>query len=131
MTSLEKTTLGMGCFWNSEKTLANTKGIKVTEVGFMGRNQVEVVRLQFDPEEIRYDQILALFFTNHDASVLEGNEQSVIFYHTPQQKRTAEQSRANYRALLETPINTEITHVSPIYEKADEKYQGYLQKNSS
>ena len=133
MTGLEEATLGMGCFWNSEETLANTKGIKVTEVGFMGKDKVEVVRLQFDPKIIEYNQILSLFFNNHDTSVSKGNEQSVIFFRNRKQKIAALESRANYRTLLKIQVNTKITRVStsPFYRKASEEHQKHYQKGSS
>ena len=107
----EVVTLGGGCFWCTEAAFAQLRGIETIQSGYMGgqgRNptyaavcegdtgHAEVVRLTFDPAMISFKEILEVFFVIHDPTTLnrQGNDvgtqyRSVIFYHSPEQRRIA------------------------------------------
>jgi peptide-methionine (S)-S-oxide reductase len=148
---LETATFGGGCFWHVEEDFREVEGVVSTVVGFEGgtkpeptyadvcTNQtghVEVVQLQFDPSRITFDQLLDAFFQMHDPTSVdrqgldEGTQyRSVIFYHTPEQKVTAEA----YKVKLEKngqysqPIVTKIVPASTFW-KAEEYHQQYYEK---
>ncbi len=111
----EKATFGAGGFWGVEETFRNLSGVTSTAVGYAGGNKdnpsyedvcsdetghAEVVQLEFDPSQISYDQILDVFWSNHNPTTLNrqgpdvGTQyRSVIFYHSPEQKTAAEKSK--------------------------------------
>ena len=108
----EVATLGGGCFWCLEAVYDELKGVVSVESGYAGGHVInpsysqvcegrtghaEVVRVTFDPQLISFEEILRVFFTIHDPTTLnrQGNDvgpqyRSAIFYHSPQQKATAE-----------------------------------------
>ena len=80
-TELEQAMFGMGCFWGAEKKYWDLEGVKLTAVGYAGgisknpsykdvctglTGHNEVVKLLFDPTEVSYTQLLAIFWQNHD-----------------------------------------------------------------
>ncbi len=109
----ELATLGGGCFWCLEPLFAALKGVAKAESGYSGgkvknpayrevcagnTGHAEVVQVTFDPGVISYQELLEIFFTLHDPTTLnrQGNDagtqyRSVVFYHTPEQKRIAGQ----------------------------------------
>ena len=111
----EKATFGAGCFWGVEETFRNLKGVVSTAVGYAGGTKdnpsyedvctdetghAEVVEVEFDPSQIRYNQLLDVFWSNHNPTTLNrqgpdvGKQyRSVIFYHSPEQKAAAESSK--------------------------------------
>ena len=113
--ALEKATLGGGCFWCLEAIFQQMKGVTEVASGYAGGevdnptyNQVckgltghaEVVQVTFDSDIISYRDLLTIFFTIHDPTTLnqQGNDvgpqyRSVVFYHTPEQKKIAEDGR--------------------------------------
>jgi peptide-methionine (S)-S-oxide reductase len=150
-TVLETATFGGGCFWHVEDDFRQVEGVVSTEVGFEGGTKpeptykdvctdltghAEVVRIQFDPSKVSYEQLLEAFFGLHDPTTVNrqgldvGTQyRSVIFYHTPTQKAQAEQ----FKALLgksgryKRPI---VTHIAPAttFWKAEEYHQQYYEK---
>jgi len=114
MPKLEKATFGAGCFWDVEETFRKTKGVTETAVGYSGgttknpsyeqvctgtTGHAEVAQVKFDPKIVSYDKLLDLFFRAHDPTQLnrqgpDVGEQyrSVIFYHSPAQKKAAEKA---------------------------------------
>ena len=146
-------TFGMGCFWGAEKLFWQTPGVVSTSVGYAGGStpnptyeevctgrtgHAEVVRVVYDPTRLTYDQLLKLFWENHDPTqgMRQGNDRgtqyrSVIFSHSPEQRRAAETSRDRYQAELTKsgfgPITTEIAD-APTYFYAEEYHQQYLAK---
>jgi peptide-methionine (S)-S-oxide reductase len=95
-----------------------------------------VVQVQYDPSEVTYDQLLEVFWENHDPTTLNrqgpdvGTQyRSAIFYHTPEQKAAAEASKSRLSASgkLRKPIVTEITPASTFYP-AEDYHQRYLEK---
>jgi len=148
---MEKATFGAGCFWGVEAAFRQIKGVKATAVGYMGgklndptyqdvctdrTGHAEVVEVEFDPSEVSYDDLLRVFWDNHDPTTLNrqgpdsGTQyRSVIFYHTPQQEAAA---KASKEALAKSgrykrPIVTEIVP-APEFWRAEEYHQQYLEK---
>jgi peptide-methionine (S)-S-oxide reductase len=96
----------------------------------------EVVQVTYDPSEVTYDQLLDVFWENHDPTTLNrqgpdvGTQyRSAIFYHTADQKRIAEESKAKLEASgrFRKPIVTEVTQASTFY-LAEDYHQRYLEK---
>src|SRR5215471_9317332 len=129
---MEKATFGAGCFWGVEAAFRQIKGVISTAVGYMGGSlrdptyqdvctdrtgHAEVVQVEFDPAQVSYQELLRVFWDNHDPTTLNrqgpdvGTQyRSVIFFHTPEQEDAAKQSK---EALVESgkyrrPIVTEI-----------------------
>ena len=147
----ELATFGAGCFWGVEVTFRNVPGVKDAVVGYLGgtmpnptyrdvctgrTGHAEVVQVTYDPAEVSYDKLLDVFWENHDPTTLNrqgpdvGTQyRSAIFYHSPEQQRTAEDSKARleHSGGFRRPIVTEITPASAFYP-AEEYHQRYLEK---
>ncbi len=148
---MEKATFGAGCFWGVEAAFRQIKGVKTTAVGYMGgklkdptyqdvctdrTGHAEVVQVEFDPSEVSYEELLRVFWENHDPTTLNrqgpdtGTQyRSVIFYHTPEQEAAA---KASKEALgksggYKRPIVTEISP-APEFWRAEDYHQQYLEK---
>ena len=139
--------LGGGCFWCTEAVYLEVKGVTKVESGYTGGAQpnptyeqvctgetghAEVVRLEFDPEQVSYRDLLVIFFTIHDPTTLnrQGNDvgtqyRSVIFYVNPEQEATARQVIAEMAHVWDAPIVTELAHAAPFY-KAEDYHQNYF-----
>ncbi len=151
---LEVATFGMGCFWGAERKFWEQDGVFSTAVGYAGgptpnpnyrevcsgrTGHAEVVQVVFDPRHITYQQLLKVFWENHDPTqgMRQGNDagtqyRSAIYAHGPEQLRAAEASREAYARVLATagygPITTEIREAPPFYY-AEDDHQQYLAKN--
>ena len=147
----ELATFGAGCFWGVEVTFRNVPGAKDAIVGYLGgtlknptyrdvctgrTGHAEVVQVKYDPAEVSYDKLLDVFWENHDPTTLNrqgpdvGTQyRSAIFYHRPEQKRVAEESKARLEASgrFRRPIVTEITEATAFYP-AEDYHQRYLEK---
>lgn len=147
----ELATFGAGCFWGVEVTFRNTPGVRDALVGYLGgtlgnptykdvctgrTGHAEVVQVKYDPAEVSYDKLLDVFWENHNPTTLNrqgpdvGTQyRSAIFYHTPEQKRAAEESKAQLEASgrFRHPVVTEITEASTFYP-AEDYHQRYLEK---
>jgi peptide-methionine (S)-S-oxide reductase len=150
--SIEKATFGAGCFWGVEAVFRETKGVKETAAGYAGgttenptyedvcshqTGHAEVVEVQFDPGEVSYQQLLDVFWRNHDPTTrnrqgpdIGSQYRSVIFYHSPEQKAAAEASKAELEksGRFRRPIVTEI-EPAPTFYRAEEYHQQYLAKH--
>ncbi len=150
-TTTEKATFGAGCFWGVEATFRQTPGVVGTQVGYLGgtlanptyedvcsgrTGHAEVVEVEYDPARVSYDELLDLFWENHDPTTLnrqgpDVGEQyrSAIFFHTPQQEAAARASkeRRDRSGRHRRPIVTEITPASAFY-RAEDYHQQYLEK---
>lgn len=148
----EVATLAGGCFWCLEAVYENLKGVEKVESGYAGGSvanptyeqvcsgstgHAEVVQVSFDPSLVSYRELLEVFFTIHDPTTLnrQGNDvgtqyRSAIFYHTPEQKSTAEDAIAELAAeeLWDDPIVTEITPLDKYYP-AEAYHQEYFRRN--
>ncbi|HUP97212.1 MAG TPA: peptide-methionine (S)-S-oxide reductase MsrA [Usitatibacter sp.] len=149
--SNEIATLAGGCFWCLEAVFDELKGVQSVDSGYMGgktpnptyeqvcsgaSGHAEVVRVTFDPDVLSYADLLSVFFTIHDPTTKnrQGNDvgtqyRSAIFYHSDQQKRTAEEvvKRITDERIYGAPIVTEITAASQ-FHIAEEDHQEYFQR---
>ena len=152
MVKLEEAAFGAGCFWGVEDAFMKIKGVKETEVGFMGgktknptykevctdkTGHAEVVHLKFDPKEISYEELLNIFWGIHNPTSLNrqgpdfGSQyRSVIFYYNKKQKEAAEKSKEELEksGKYDKPIVTEIVP-APEFYRAEEYHQKYHQKH--
>jgi len=150
--SIEKATFGAGCFWGVEAVFRQTKGVKDAAVGYAGgttqnptyedvcsdqTGHAEVVEVQFDPAEVSYEELLDVFWRNHDPTTrnrqgpdLGSQYRSVVFYHSPEQKAAAEAKKAELEksGRFRRPIVTEI-EPAPTFYRAEEYHQQYLAKH--
>jgi peptide-methionine (S)-S-oxide reductase len=151
---LEDAVVGMGCFWGAERVFWRAEGVYTTAVGYAGgytpnptyeevcsgrTGHAEVVRVIFDPARISYEEILRLFWENHDPTqgMRQGNDvgtqyRSAVYWTTDAQRELAEASRAAFQAELERSgygeITTELAEAGPFYY-AEAYHQQYLAKN--
>jgi peptide-methionine (S)-S-oxide reductase len=147
----QKATFGAGCFWGVEETFRKLKGVTSTAVGYAGGTKenpsyedvcsdetghAEVVQVEFDPKQISYDQLLDVFWSNHNPTTpnRQGPDvgtqyRSVIFYHSPEQKAAAETSREKLTTSgrFNRPIVTKI-EPAPKFWRAEDYHQRYLEK---
>jgi peptide-methionine (S)-S-oxide reductase len=153
-TSQEPATLAGGCFWCLEAVFDQVNGVQSVESGYMGggiahptyeavcsgtTGHAAVVHLTFDPAIVSFQELLEIFFGIHDPTTLnrQGNDvgtqyRSAIFYHSPQQKATAE---ATIEALtkdkvFDRPIVTQIVPASTFFV-AEDYHQEYFVRNPS
>ncbi|MGI6456314.1 MAG: peptide-methionine (S)-S-oxide reductase MsrA [bacterium] len=148
---MEKATFGAGCFWGVESAFRKLEGVKATTVGYSGGSMknptyedvctdrtghAEVVQVEYDPAEIRYEDLLNVFWNCHDPTQLnrQGPDigrryRSVIFYHTPEQELAAHTSRERLEksGRYSQPIVTAIEPVQEFY-RAEEYHQQYHEK---
>jgi peptide-methionine (S)-S-oxide reductase len=143
-----------GCFWGVEKTFWQTPGVIVTAVGYQGGStpnptygevctsrtgHAESVRVVYDPQKISYEELLRVFWEEHDPTqgMRQGNDvgtqyRSAIYWHDEDQRAAAEASRDAYqRSLSEAgygEIATEIRQ-APDFYFAEDYHQQYLAKN--
>ena len=147
---MEIAVLALGCFWGPEIKFSKIDGIKKTEVGYCGgtnpitsykevcsgtTNHAEVVKLEFDPKIISYENIINIFFKIHDPTTLNSQGpdfgtqyRSEIFYDNENQKIVAEKVLNQINKKLSGRV---VTKISKIYNycKAEEYHQKYLEKN--
>ena len=145
----EIATLAGGCFWCLEAVFDQLKGVHSVESGYMGgktpnpnyeqvcsgtSGHAEVVRVTFDPAELAYRDLLAVFFAIHDPTTLnrQGNDagtqyRSAIFHHSEEQKRAAEEviARLGKEGIFRNPIVTEVTPAAQFHQAEDE-HQEYF-----
>ncbi len=138
---LEIAVFGMGCFWGAERKFWEAPGVYTTAVGYAGGStanptyrevcsgatgHTEVVLVAFDPKVTSYEEMLRIFWEDHDPTqgMRQGNDvgtqyRSAIYTHSPEQRRLAEVSRAAYQKRLQAaghgPITTEIGEAPPFY----------------
>jgi peptide-methionine (S)-S-oxide reductase len=153
---LERVVFGMGCFWGAERTFWTAAGVYTTAVGYAGgitpnptyeevcsgrTGHAEVVLVVFDPKVTSIDEMLRVFWENHDPTqgMRQGNDvgtqyRSSIYTSGAAQARAVEASRAMFEARLHAAdfgeITTEIAPASTFYY-AEDYHQQYLAKNPS
>jgi peptide-methionine (S)-S-oxide reductase len=146
-----KATFGAGCFWGVEAAFRRVKGVVDTAVGYEGgitenptyhdvctdrTGHAEVVQVEFDPEQVSYEQLLEVFWSIHDPTQVNrqgpdvGTQyRSVIFYHSPEQEAVARKSKealersGRYRRPIATAIEP-----ARVFWRAEEYHQRYLEK---
>jgi peptide-methionine (S)-S-oxide reductase len=148
----EVATLGGGCFWCLEAVYLELRGVERVESGYSGGDvpnptyrqvcsettgHAEVVQVTFDPDEVSYRDILDVYFTIHDPTTLNrqgadvGTQyRSVIFYHTEEQKRVAEEviSDLETEGIWNSPVVTEVAPFDEFYV-AEDYHQNYFRNN--
>ena len=147
----EMATFGAGCFWGIEAAFRGIPGVLDAVVGYTGGHtenptykdvcsddtgHAEVVQVTFDPAKVSYDQLLDVFWSNHNPTMLNrqgpdvGTQyRSVIFYHSPEQKAAAEASKESLAksGKFNRSIVTQI-EPAPEFWRAEEYHQRYLEK---
>lgn len=148
----EIATLAGGCFWCLEAVYDQLRGVEAVESGYIGGDvdrptyeqvcggrtgHAEAVRITFDPSITSFRELLEIFFTIHDPTTVnrQGNDsgtqyRSAIFYHTPEQKKTADEVMAAFtrEKVYPNPIVTELKPAANWYE-AEDYHQEYFLRN--
>ena len=150
-----KATFAAGCFWHVEEIFRKTSGVKSTQVGYSDgatknptyedvctdtTGHAEAVEVDYDPQEVSYEELLKIFWNNHNPTTLnrQGPEvgkqyRSAVFFHTPEQKKVAmemkEKLNPTAREKFQSDIVTEIKPASDFY-RAEEYHQQYFAKSS-
>lgn len=151
---LETATFGNGCFWCTEAIFQQLKGVASVKSGYTGGHvknptyrqvcegdtgHAEVIQITFDPKVITFLELLEVFWMTHDPTTLnqQGNDigtqyRSAIFYHTPEQKKLAEEykQKLDKSGAFNKPIVTEITQASTFYP-AEDYHQNYFNLNGT
>ena len=149
---LEAATLAGGCFWCVEAVFDELRGVESVVSGYTGGDgpnptyqqvcsgatgHAEAVRINFDPRVVSFHELLEIFFTVHDPTTLnrQGGDvgtqyRSAIFYHTAEQRETAERviAELNEQKLWDAPIVTQIAPLAEFYE-AEDYHQEYFRNN--
>jgi peptide-methionine (S)-S-oxide reductase len=150
----EQAIVGMGCFWGAERVFWQAPGVYTTAVGYAGgftpnptyeevcsgrTGHTEAVLVVFDPAKTSYEEILRLFWENHDPTqgMRQGNDigtqyRSAILWTTEEQRAVAEASRATFEQRLRQAgypeVTTEVAQAGRFYY-AEDYHQQYLEKN--
>ncbi|MCI0489773.1 MAG: peptide-methionine (S)-S-oxide reductase MsrA [Blastocatellia bacterium] len=148
---MEKATFGAGCFWGVEAAFRQVEGVTATQVGYTGGHlknptyrdvctgmtgHAEAVEVEYDPSRVSYEELLDVFWENHDPTTLNrqgpdigAQYRSAIFFHSPEQEAEAlaSKERLEQSGRHRRPIVTEITPASEFYT-AEEYHQQYFEK---
>ncbi|NWJ90215.1 peptide-methionine (S)-S-oxide reductase MsrA [Marine Group I thaumarchaeote] len=150
-----KATFAAGCFWHVEEIFRKTGGVKSTQVGYSDgatknptyedvctdtTGHAEAVEVDYDPQEVSYEELLKIFWNNHNPTTLNrqgpdvGKQyRSAVFFHTPEQKKAAIEMKEKLnpiaREKFQSDIVTEIKPASDFY-RAEEYHQQYFSKSS-
>ncbi len=146
-----KATFSAGCFWHVEHLFRKVKGVTDTRVGYTGGNfdnptyqdvcssrtgHAEAVQVEYDPSQVSYEDLLEIFWENHDPTSLNrqgpdiGTQyRSAVFVHDEEQEKLAKASKQKLEKLgkFKKPIVTEIKPISSFY-KAEDYHQKYFEK---
>lgn len=135
-----------GCFWGVEETFRQVPGVVATAVGYTGgtvahptyemvcthtTGHAETVLVEFDPKRVTYDQLLTIFFANHDPTQVNrqgpdfgSNYRSAIFTLSPEQDAAARAAKDRTQKELGEPVATQIATLGPFW-KAEGYHQQY------
>ncbi len=145
----EKASFAAGCFWGVEAAFRQIKGVVATAVGYEGgtfpnptyrdvctdrTGHAETVEVDYDPARVSYEDLLKVFWENHNPTTLNrqgpdvGTQyRSAIFYHTPEQQAAALASKEEEQKKHKRPIVTQIVPATQFY-RAEDYHQQYLEK---
>jgi peptide-methionine (S)-S-oxide reductase len=147
----KKATFGAGCFWGVEAAFRRVEGVTATAVGYEGgrlenptyedvcshtTGHAEVVEVTYDPDRVSYDELLDVFWNEHDPTQLNrqgwdvGDQyRSVVFFHDEEQREEALRSKAELEASgrYRQPIVTLVEPAQTFY-RAEDYHQRYLEK---
>jgi peptide-methionine (S)-S-oxide reductase len=148
---MEKATFAAGCFWGVEATFRSTPGVISTRVGYTGgtltnptykdvcsdrTGHAEAVEVTYDPARVAYEELLKVFWQNHDPTTpnRQGPDvgtqyRSAIFYHSPEQEAAARASKEQLEksSAYRRPIVTQIVPAVDFWQ-AEDYHQQYLEK---
>ncbi len=148
---MEKATFAAGCFWGVEAAFRKVEGVTSTQVGYAGGSRedptyeevctgetghAEVLQVEYDPSQVSYDELLAVFWEIHDPTTLNrqgpdvgAQYRSAIFFHDAEQEAAARASKEKLHGSgrFGREIVTEITPAST-FHRAEEYHQQYLEK---
>lgn len=148
---MAKATFAAGCFWGVEVAFRQIPGVTATRVGYTGGNtanptykdvctdrtgHAEAVEVEYDPAKVSYEQLLNVFWENHDPTQLNrqgpdwGTQyRSAIFFHSAEQEQAAHASKQalEKQHRFNRPIVTQIVPAATFYE-AEDYHQQYLEK---
>jgi len=145
-----KATFAAGCFWHVEDLFRKVKGVSSSTSGYTGgampspsyedvctdrTGHAEAVQVEYDPEQVSYDELLKVFWENHNPTTLNrqgpdiGTQyRSAVFYHDPEQEKAAKEYMKNLQeSMPEKKVVTEITPAKEFF-KAEEYHQRYFEK---
>jgi len=149
---MAKATFAEGCFWGVEDTFRQVKGVTDVTVGYTGGHtksptykevctdrtgHAEAVEVDFDPKQVSYRELLAVFFQSHDPTQMNrqgpdyGTQyRSAIFFHDPEQEAEAREAKAALEkaGVFKRPIVTQLEPATDFY-RAEEYHQRYFEKN--
>jgi peptide-methionine (S)-S-oxide reductase len=149
--TMAKATFAAGCFWGVEDAFRQVKGVRSTTVGYTSGTKVnpsykevctgttghaEAVEVDYNPDEVSYRELLAIFWKSHDPTTLNrqgpdfGTQyRSAIFFHDADQEKAARDSKAvlEKEGVFRRPIVTQIQKAAPFY-RAEEYHQQYFEK---
>jgi peptide-methionine (S)-S-oxide reductase len=145
----EKAIFAAGCFWGVEHAFMQIDGVTATAVGYTGGSldnpdyrtvcggrtgHAEAVEVEFDPALVSYEQLLAVFWGEHDPTQKDrqgpdvGSQyRSAVFFHSPEQEAAAAASKARVQAQLPVRVTTEVVRAGEFYE-AEDYHQQYFEK---
>jgi methionine-S-sulfoxide reductase len=150
--NLQTAVFAGGCFWCTEAVFQRLRGVKSVVPGYAGGSvpnptyeqvssgtsgHAEVIKFEYDPEQISYQDLLAVFFATHDPTTLNkqgadvGTQyRSAIFYANDEQKHAAEEFLAKLTAekVYEQPIVTQLAPLTQVYE-AEDYHKNYYERN--
>ena len=149
-----KATFAAGCFWGVEELFRHTKGVKSTQVGYTGGSannptyeqvcsgrtgHAEAIEIEYDPSEISYEDLLMIFWNNHNPTTL--NQQgpdigeqyrSAVFFHNSEQEAIAKNVKDKLQDAAQKQFGKKIvTEIVPAttFFRAEDYHQRYLEKN--
>ena len=149
---LQLATFAAGCFWGVEEAFREIKGVKSTTVGYTGgffdnptyrdvcthkTGHAEAVQVQFDPNEVSFEDLLGVFWSIHDPTTknrqgpdIGSQYRSMIAYHTPEQELLAKKSKEDLESSGKLNGRLIVTEIVPAltFYKAEEHHQKYYQK---
>ena len=148
-----KATFGAGCFWHVEEFFSKVKGVTSTAVGYTGGHlenptyedvctdktgHAEAVQVEYDPNQVSYDDLLKIFWENHDPTTpnrqgpdIGTQYRSAIFFHDSEQEKTAIQSKEKLQNSNQFSRDI-VTQIIPAktFHRAEEYHQRYFEKNN-
>jgi peptide-methionine (S)-S-oxide reductase len=151
---LETAVFGGGCFWCTEAIFQRLKGVAAVSSGYAGGEKdnptyeevssgstghAEVIKIEFDPKQIRFRDLLEVFFAMHDPTTLnrqgadEGTQyRSVILYANEEQKQEAEKfiAEVTNEKIFQSPVVTQLQKLGKFYE-AEQYHKDYYNNNQS
>lgn len=151
MNNIKQAIFGGGCFWCTEAIFQDLEGVEAVTSGFSGgdiknpayrevctgrTNHAEVVKIEYDPSVISYEDLVVIHMTTHNPTTLnrQGGDvgtqyRSAIFYSSDSEKKIAEAVIKELQPHFEDKIVTELTSLEAFYP-AEEEHQNYYKRNT-